>query len=71
METQIFSNSEDLDDDLPDTVTQDKPKCTKIASNVIHHQDIRNMMFDQASRKAIMSDALHTNNGESFDLFSE
>jgi len=59
MEYQGSSNSEeDLDDDLPDPVQQDKPKCTKIVADVIHHQDFGYMKFDQASGKAIVSDAL-------------
>lgn len=45
-------------DDLPDPVQKDKPKCTKIVADVIQHQDFGYFKFDQASGKAIVSDAL-------------
>lgn len=61
IEHQDSSNSEEeLDNYLPDPVQHDKPKCTKIIADVIHHQDFGYLKFDQASGKAIMSDALRT-----------
>lgn len=56
---QVSSKSEEgLDDDFCDPVQQDKPKCTKTISDVIHHQDFGYMKFDPVSGKAIVSHAL-------------
>lgn len=34
-----INSQDDFDDDLSDPVQKDKPKCTKIVPDMIHHQD--------------------------------
>jgi len=50
----------DVELELPDPVQQNKPKFTEVVVDVIRHQDVGYMKFDQASGKTVVSNVLCT-----------